>query len=50
MRANLSKDLLRISRKAHLCAGKIVEKYHLSLAEEPFLWQSPIMMEPRRRN
>ncbi|MEF2955254.1 MAG: MarR family transcriptional regulator [Blautia sp.] len=33
---NLSKDLLRVSRKAHLCAGKIVEKYHLSLAEEPF--------------
>ena len=33
---NLSKDLLRISREAHLCAGKIVKKYHLSLAEEPF--------------
>ncbi len=36
MMENLSKDLLRVSRKAHLCAGKIVEKYHLSLAEEPF--------------
>lgn len=36
MRDNLSKDLLRVSRKAHLCAGKIVEKYHLSIAEEPF--------------
>lgn len=36
MMENLSKDLLRVSRKAHLCVGKIVEKYHLSLAEEPF--------------
>lgn len=36
LRRNLSKDLLRISRKAHLCAGKFVEKYHLSIAEEPF--------------
>lgn len=36
LQGNLSKDLLRVSRKAHLCSGKIVKKYHLSIAEEPF--------------
>lgn len=32
----LSKDLLRISRKAQMCVGKIVKKYNITIAEESF--------------
>ena len=32
----LSRDLLRVSRKAQICIGSIVKKYNISVAEEPF--------------
>lgn len=32
----LAKDLLRVSRKAQICVGKVIKKYGISIAEEPF--------------
>ena len=32
----LSRDLLRVSRKAQRCAGIVAKKYGISIAEEPF--------------
>lgn len=32
----LSRDLLRVSRKAQMCVGAVVKKYNLTVAEEPF--------------
>lgn len=32
----LSRDLLRISRKAQICVGTVIKKYNISVAEEPF--------------
>lgn len=32
----LSRDLLRVSRKAQLCVGSVVKKYNITVAEEPF--------------
>ena len=32
----LSRDLLRVSRRAQLCVGAVVRKYDITVAEEPF--------------
>lgn len=32
----LSKDLLRVSRMAQMCVGKVIKKYNITVAEEPF--------------
>lgn len=32
----LSRDLLRVSRKAQTCVGAVVKKYNITVAEEPF--------------
>ena len=32
----LSRDLLRVSRKAQICVGAVVKKYNITVAEEPF--------------
>lgn len=32
----LSRDLLRVSRRAQLCVGAVVRKYNITVAEEPF--------------
>lgn len=32
----LSRDLLRVSRKAQTCVGVVVKKYNITVAEEPF--------------
>lgn len=31
-----TRDLLRVSRRAQICVGKVVKKYGISAAEEPF--------------
>lgn len=46
----LSRDLLRVSRKAQICVGAVVKKYNITVAEEPFLWLSILMMVLRRKN
>ena len=30
------RDLLHVSRKAQTCVGSVVQKYHITIAEEPF--------------
>ena len=32
----LSRDLLRVSRKAQICVGAVVKKYNITVAEESF--------------
>lgn len=32
----LSRDLLRVSRKAQICVGAVVKKFNITVAEEPF--------------
>lgn len=33
---NITRDLLRVSRKAQTCVGAIIKKYDLTIAEQPF--------------
>lgn len=33
---SISRDLLRVSRKAQTCLGSIVKKYDITIAEQPF--------------
>lgn len=33
---SITRDLLRVSRKAQTCVGAIVKKYNLTIAEQPF--------------